>query len=159
MQYIHFENLCTTDDVKRELTRLVSENFITAEQAEMIDVSVLMRFFQSEIGKKFASSKTLLREFKFSVLDDAEKYITGIANEKILLQGVVDCAMLESDGITIIDFKTDKVSPETIVSVSEQYSSQVKAYASALQKIYSLPIKAAWLYYFHTDQFVEVDCQ
>ena len=159
MQYIHFENLSTTDDVKRELTRLVSENFITAEQAEMIDVSVLMRFFQSEIGKKFASSKTLLREFKFSVLDDAEKYITGIANEKILLQGVVDCAMLESDGITIIDFKTDKVSPETIVSVSKQYSSQVKAYASALQKIYSLPIKAAWLYYFHTDQFVEVDCQ
>ena len=159
MQYIHFDRLNTADDVKRELERLVSENFITAEQAAMVDASVIMRFFQSEVGKKIAKSENLLREFKFSVLDDADKYIEGIVNEKILLQGVVDCAMLEEDGITIIDFKTDQVSQETIRHVSEQYSSQVKAYASALRKIYSLPVKAAWLYYFHADQFVAVNCQ
>ena len=51
----------------------------------------------------------VIREFKFSLLADASIFAENLYDEKILLQGVVDCALIEPDGITIIDFKTDFV--------------------------------------------------
>lgn len=31
-----------------------------------------------------------------------------LTGEKLLLQGVVDCCFMEEDGITVLDFKTDR---------------------------------------------------
>ena len=92
------------------------------------------------------------------MLDDASNYIDELVHEKILLQGVVDCAVIDVDGITIIDFKTDKVTQNNVAAVAQSYYSQVKVYAQALRKIYGLPIKSAFLYFFHLNQFIPVDC-
>ena len=98
-------------------------------------------------------SSQLLREFKFSVLVDADKYVDGIYNEKILLQGVVDCALIQPDGIVVIDFKTDYVTEETIPEVKDRYRMQVKAYCQALEQIYKKPVIASYLYLFHIGRF------
>ena len=89
-------------------------------------------------------------------MDDAEKYAPGLAGEQVLLQGVVDCALVEEDGITIIDFKTDRVTEETVEKTALGYSVQVDTYADALSRIYELPIKAKMLYFFQLNRFVEV---
>lgn len=159
MQYIDFAKSNTLDDIQREIRRLESEHFITLEQADLIDPYVIHRFFKTDLGGKIALSDHLLREFKFSVLDDAANYIRDIGEEKILLQGVVDCAMIDEDGITIIDFKTDKVTKETVEDVARQYYDQVKVYARALKRIYGTSIKAAFLYFFQVNQFIAVDCR
>ena len=74
--------------------------------------------------------------------------------EQVLLQGVVDCALLEPDGITIIDFKTDRVTEETVAATAERYSLQVRTYADALSRIYEMPVKGKMLYFFSLDAFV-----
>ena len=74
----------------------------------------------------------------------------------MLLQGVVDCALLEEDGITVVDFKTDNVTEETLPAVTERYRPQVQTYGEALSRIYEMPIKAKYLYFFRLDRFVEV---
>ena len=76
--------------------------------------------------------------------------------EKILLQGVVDCALLEPDGITVVDFKTDKVTEDTLQDRTDHYRPQVLAYADALRRIYKLPVKQAILYFFHLNRAVDV---
>ena len=81
--------------------------------------------------------------------DDAE-------NEKILLQGVVDCALVEPDGITVLDFKTDRVSEETLPTSVERYRPQVEAYADALCRIFEKEVKEKYLYFFHLDRLVKV---
>ena len=90
------------------------------------------------------------------LLDDARKYGPGLDGEQVLLQGVVDCALVEADGITIIDFKTDRVTEETVESVANGYSPQVDTYAEALSRIYGLPIKAKMLYFFQLNRFWEL---
>jgi ATP-dependent helicase/nuclease subunit A len=97
----------------------------------------------------------VLREFKFSILDEGTAYGAGLDEEKILLQGVVDCAMVEADGITVVDFKTDRVSKDTIDTAAERYRPQVKAYADAMSRIFEKPVKRTCLYFFHLDHFVE----
>ena len=158
MQYIDFQCCASLENIQHEIDRLVKERFITPEQAAMVDPSVILPFFATELGSKMATSEHLLREFKFSVLDDASNYIHELKNEKILLQGVVDCAMIESDGITIVDFKTDKVNEKNITEIAEWYYDQVRVYASALKKIYGIPVKAAFLYFFQLNEFIAVEC-
>jgi len=68
----------------------------------------------------------------------------------------VDCALLEADGITVIDFKTDHVTEESLPAVITRYRSQVGTYADALERIYEQPVKARYLYLFHLDRFVLV---
>ena len=63
-------------------------------------------------------------------------------------------ALLESDGITVVDFKTDYVTEETLPQAVDRYRPQVQAYAQAMERIYQLPLKQALLYFFHMDRFV-----
>jgi ATP-dependent helicase/nuclease subunit A len=96
----------------------------------------------------------VVREFKFSILENATAYDPALEDEQILLQGVVDCALIEPDGITVVDFKTDYVTEETLPGVADRYRPQVQAYAQAMERIYQRPLKQALLYFFHMDRFV-----
>ena len=122
----------------------------------MADRRRIAAFFDTPIGRKLRSGTAHLREFKFSLLDNAARYGEGLEGEQVLLQGVVDCALLEEDGITVLDFKTDYVTEETLPALTEHYRLQVQTYADALSRIYRKNVKAAYLYFFRLNRFVEV---
>jgi len=156
MQHVRFK-VCTDEiSVAKELKRLIEEGFLTREQGEHIDCMKIAAFFTSESGCKLRNAPEVIREFKFSILDDGTRYDPALEGENVLLQGVVDCAMIEDDGVTVIDFKTDYVTEDTVMSRARHYAPQVQAYAQALERIYQKPIKEASLYFFHLDRFVNV---
>ena len=156
MQYIRYEACGDREGVQEELQRLVDEGFLTAEQGEMVDCEAIAKFFRSGLGEKLRKGIPHIREFKFSILDVGRHYGENLEGEQVLLQGVVDCALLEQDGITVVDFKTDYVTEETLPRAAERYRPQVQTYGEALSRIYEMPIKAQYLYFFHMDRFVEV---
>jgi len=156
MQYIDFSACTSVESIQQEIERLSKEMLISPEQASVVDCEKLFRFFDSTLGKQLRDSKQVLREFKFSILDDAGKYFPSSSGEEVLLQGVVDCAVIEDDGITVLDFKTDKVTDETLSSVVEKYRGQVAVYTDALTRIYQKPIKSAYLYFFALNRLVDV---
>lgn len=156
MEHIRFESCGTVTEVDQEIARLVNEEYISKQQAEMVDSKIIAAFFATEIGVKLRSGKNVLREFKFSILDDGERYCPGMENEKVLLQGVVDCALIEEDGITIVDFKTDNVTEDTFTDRAENYRMQIEIYADALSRIYRRPIKSAMLYFFRLGRFYDI---
>ena len=156
MQYISYERCTTEAGIDSELTRLVEKGFLTQEQRETVDPGKLKRFFSSDIGKKLCGGVSCLREFKFSILDSGSRYDPSLVGEQVLLQGVVDCALLEEDGITVMDFKTDFVTEDTVNKVVIRYRSQVETYAEALARIYEQPVKARYLYLFCLDRFVAI---
>ena len=156
MQYLHFEACGDEKSIRKELRRLVAEQFLTEEEGKLVNVRQIAAFFATDLGWKLRLGGNLLREFKFSILDDGEKYGHGLHGEQVLLQGVVDCAIVESDGITVLDFKTDYVTDETLPTVTQRYKLQVETYKEALSRIYGQKIKRAVLYFFHLGQFVDV---
>lgn len=156
MQHIDFAKCLSVSHVKEEISRITQLGYLPEDLAAVIDPGQIASFFQTEIGKQLQNSDRVLREFKFSILDDAEKYVDGLAGERVLLQGVVDCALIEDDGITIVDFKTDKVTEATIQQVTTEYTPQITAYAEALSRIYQKKIKAAYLYFFQLNTLIDV---
>ena len=89
-------------------------------------------------------------------MDDGIHFDPALTGEKILLQGVIDCALLEPDGVTVIDFKTDYVTDETVDQIADRYRIQVETYADALERITGRPIKEKYLYFFHLNRFYPI---
>jgi len=152
LQHIRYTCCGSVQEIREEVARLARENLITQDQANMVNCSALGRFFETELGQKIRTGE-VIREFKFSVLDDASSYGENLEGERVLLQGVVDLALLEPDGITVVDFKTDSVTRDTAAEVAAHYAPQVDTYAMALNRIYQKPIKGKALYFFRIGEF------
>ena len=156
LQYIRYDACVDEDAVSAEIQRLVQCRFLSSEQAAAVDCAKIARFFTTELGQKLRSGTEVLREFKFSILDDAAGYEDGLTGEQILLQGVVDCAVVESDGIIVIDFKTDYVTEDTLDQILDRYRGQINTYSNALERIFLRQVKARFLYLFHMEAFVAI---
>ena len=155
MQYIRYSACTDIASITEEINRLVNEQFISPEQGASVEKASILRFFETPIGQK-AITADVLREFKFTVLQDANLYYPDVNGDKVMLQGVIDLAILEEDGITIVDFKTDRVTEHTLETTANVYFPQVRAYSQALSSIYDLPVKKSLLYFFRIGRFVEV---
>lgn len=156
MQYLDFSCCHSTSAILCDIERMVTTGLITKEQAEIIDVEKIYQFFKTELGRKLFNNDNVLREFKFSILVNADTYYPGVQDDQILLQGVVDCALIEDCGVTIIDFKSDLITSNNLQNKVIQYTEQVKTYANALARIYQKPIIAAYLYFFSSAQLISV---
>ncbi len=156
MQFIRYEQCTTVAAVEQEIERMVDAGLVKQEAGAMVIPGQIAAFFTTDVGKKLRSGVPHIREFKFSILDDGEKYVQGLAGEQVLLQGVVDCALLEEDGITVLDFKTDRVTEQTLPQAAERYRIQLETYADALSRIYEKPVKQKMLYFFHLGELVEI---
>ena len=156
MQYIRYERCTDEKTVAQELRRLVDEGFLLPEQAECVPPEKLTALFRSPLGQQILCAPEIVREFKFSLPVDGGEYDPALAGEKIMLQGVTDCCLLEEDGLCVIDFKTDRVAPGQEAVCAERYRGQLDAYAVALSRIFDLPVREKLLYFFATDTAFKV---
>ena len=157
MQYIDFERAETAEGVSREIARLVEQEFLTPQQGEAVDPARIAAFFTSPLGRELMASTSLRREFKFSILvPAADYYQEAEEGEQVLLQGVVDCYFETLEGITVVDFKTDRVSRRTAAERAAEYRPQLMAYSRALEEITGTPVVRRCLWFFAIDQAVEV---
>ena len=145
LQFADYHACSTEHGLDQELARMERDAFLTSEQVQAVSRRQVLQFFGSELGQWLLKQPSVRREFKFSLLVDAGRWYPEAAGEQTMLQGVVDCFVLQSDGITILDFKTDRI-PDP-----ERYRPQMEAYAFALSTIYDRPVKARILYFFSTD--------
>src|SRR5207245_5144969 len=125
----------------------------------------LAGFWESELGKKIrAPGQHLERELAFTARFSPEELaaLTGqphepnLENEFIVVQGVVDLAVLLPEEIWLIDFKTDRVAPKQIAARAQEYEPQIRLYARALSRIYRRPVSACWLYFLAQNRGVPI---
>ena len=115
-----------------------------------------MRLFASDIGKRIMNADRLMREFKFSILCPAEDFFDGGEGESVLLQGVIDCCIEENGGLTVIDYKTDRVRGDALTQRAKTYAGQLRAYAIAVGKMTGKPVNGCVLYFLEAGQAVFV---
>ena len=157
LQHLRFSACTSIELLEAEIERLVEAGHITRELSEHLNFNDILRFFETDVGRRLCSGAECVREFKFSLLDDADRYVEDVQNEFVLLQGVVDCALIEEDGITVIDFKTDRIDRDRLSKSIDGYRSQIKTYAYAMQKIFNRPVIKTLLYYFRLGELVSVE--
>ena len=156
LQFAEYSRCTTQEGVESEKLRLEDDAFMTADQLAAVDSKMIAALFTSDFGTRLLHADQLIREFKFSLMVDAAEYYPDVEGEQILLQGVVDAAWFEPDGICVLDFKTDRVTEETIVERTAYYRGQLKTYKTALERILKRPVKEMYLYFLTAGREVKL---
>ena len=145
LQYLDFSDL----DVAGQVESLCLRGLLTDEQAAAVDREALERFLRSPLAEEIRRGQNVRREYPFTLLMDARDYDPdAAAGETILLQGVVDCCFETEEGITVVDFKTDRVLTDAEVRRrAEQYRPQLEAYSRALERVLERPVVRRELYF------------
>ena len=157
MQFIEFSKSTTKHGAAEEIQRLVQKQIITPQQGEAADPARIAALFSSPLGRELLGSDTLQREFKFSILVPARDYYPQAEEgERVLLQGVVDCWFETLEGITVVDFKTDRIRKEELRARAEFYRSQLMAYSRALEEVTGRNVVRKVLWFFALNQAVEL---
>lgn len=151
MQYIDFCTPPTAEAVADAVEVLQQRRLLTPQQAAAVDTGMIARFLASPLAERIRRSPHVWREYRFALLADAAVYDPEMTGEEMLLQGVVDCAFETQSGLVVVDFKTDRVTPEEQLQRAEHYRPQLEAYALALEKVMERPVTERILYFFHTD--------
>lgn len=154
MQYIvPCENL-DFDKVTALIENLVSGKIITEKESKIVTPDKIVNFYNSPLGKRIISSKKVYREQPFEVEIDISVAYPEITdtNEKILLQGVIDCFFEEDDGLVLVDYKTDRY--DNVGEIHEKYDRQLELYKYALEKITKKTVKDSYIYLFSTGSYV-----
>ncbi len=161
MQHMDFEN----SDIKSQISGMVEKELITGQQADSIDINKIRRFIMSPICKRMNTAGGVHREVPFNLeLPYTELYGTigdegenqGGQDEKILLQGVIDCYFEEDGKIILLDYKTDYIRDGNLQELKGRYGMQISYYARALEKLTGMTVSERYIYLFSKGELVEM---
>ena len=74
--------------------------------------------------------------------------------ETLFLQGIMDCLVEEADGLTIIDYKTDRTMTEE--ELKAHYKIQLQVYGESVEKLLGKHVKHLYLWSFTFGKEIEV---
>ena len=154
LQYVDLDRCATSEGAAEALKELEKKRLLTKEQCAAVDPEKLRAFCLSEAMAALREGE-VHREFKFSLLVPVREFL-GEGTGETLLQGVVDLWSELPEGILLLDYKTDRVTPETQADRAKEYEPQLRAYAWALERITGKKVLRRMIWFFATGQSTEV---
>ncbi len=157
MQFIDFDRTGSLPEIEDEIVRIRGLGQLTDRQAGAVDRASILNFFASETGARIKSAERVHRELRFSLLCPADEFFENTENESIMLQGVVDCCIENRGTLTVIDYKTDYVTAETLPELTRRYEKQLSAYAYAMSRIFEKPVSSCLLCFLRAGLVSEIE--
>jgi ATP-dependent helicase/nuclease subunit A len=144
--------------LKAEAQRLAGQGTVSRAQVDALDLEAIAGFWQSPVGMEIrARESDVHRELPFTARFGLAELValdllsgTSIREENepsdewVIVQGFVDLAVIGSDEVWVLDFKTDRIADAQ--SLVNAYGPQLRLYALALSRIYSRPVTRLWLH-------------
>lgn len=158
MKCLNFERVGTQEEIAEQIQEMVRRELLTEAESQAIDSSLITRFFSSSLGKRVLKSNRIFRETPFNLVCPADKVIAGLMNchENMLIQGVIDLYFYESEGIILVDYKTDYITGNKRQELLQRYGRQIELYKTALEQIQGVTVKESYFYLFSTGEAIKV---
>lgn len=151
MEYIDFK--CSTEEeLEDELTRLIEEKTVTAEEVTSLDRNEILNCLNSDIIR-YASQNKTHREKTFMLKLRADEIMDTPSTDEVLLQGTIDLIIEGRENI-IVDYKRTGIENEK--KIAEIYRKQLDLYAMAAEKIMGIKIHKKVIYLFGRNKTIEL---
>ncbi|MBP5197941.1 MAG: helicase-exonuclease AddAB subunit AddA [Lachnospiraceae bacterium] len=143
--------------IRKNTEEFLDENVksgkLSSEYRGLINTDKVLNFFKTKLSyRMWMASKRgdLYREQPFVYGISADR-LSGefSADEKVLIQGIIDVFFVEDGNIVLMDYKTDTVSG--FDRLWERYSVQLDYYSEALCSIRKMPVKEKIIYSFYLE--------
>lgn len=146
------------DTLEEQLRELEAQKKIEPDMLELVYLPVLEKFLHTDLGirmAKAAEQGKLYKEKPF-VMGKAAKDVLeeSDSEEMILIQGIIDVFFEETDGIVLLDYKTDRI--RTGKELADRYRTQLELYQEAIERATGKKVKERVLYSFCLGEVVPV---
>lgn len=165
MQRLDLTKISTEEEIKLQIKDMVQNELISDEEYKVINVSKIKNFFMSDLGRRLLrvseNEGRVFRELPFyteiSCLETDKNLPKEIEDEKVRLQGVIDCFFYEGDNVILLDYKTDYVEKGKEDEIIDRYRIQLRYYKDALEKITGKKVTESYLYLFYLNKEILVE--
>lgn len=163
MQHIDYSKT-EVADIKELINDMVKRELLTMDEAEAINIYRIRAFFKSHIGERllraYNNGIKIYREFPFfreiPVYEFDKNLDKSVYSEdKLRIQGIIDCFFEDENGVVLIDYKTDYVEEGKELEILEKYKIQIDLYSEALENILSKRVDEKYLYLFGINKEVK----
>jgi len=164
LQRLDLTKVSSKSEIQSQIEMLVEKQLISKEEGKVVRVDKLIKFFKTNLGLRMIKAygqNVLKREMPFHMeisSTDIDKTlpIEIYGDEKIILQGIIDCYFEEDGQIILVDYKTDFVKNGDVAPLVEKYKAQLDYYAKALKGALKKEVKERYLYLFSVDEAIEI---
>ncbi len=150
----------SAEQIRAEIAALVDRELMLAEEAASVNVSKVLGFFTSDLGRRFQAAARAGQLFKEEVftrsLPARQLRDEWASDDPMTLIGIIDAFFVEEDQIILLDYKTDAIPPDSENYLARKYQAQIDLYASALEAIAGLPVREAYLYSVSREETIRV---
>jgi len=144
----------TKEAIEKTKEKLVTDVAISPVVAAHIDTESILAFFDSELGKlTLDTTNKIRREWPFTFALPACEFGGTFADSKIaddeniVIQGIIDLLIHTSQGLVVIDFKTDRITAGQVKERAGIYRRQLELYGRAASAVLKTKSVARWLYF------------
>jgi ATP-dependent helicase/nuclease subunit A len=144
---------------------LSERGVLAPEETDALDLEALLQFWNSELGQFIQRNHAAVhRELPFTArLTSTDLSQLGVpptdpfgADDYLVVQGIVDLAVILTEKIWILDYKTDRIAEADLEDRVDAYRPQLAVYGLALERIYCRPVQKRWLHFLALQHTVEV---
>ncbi|WP_042455195.1 helicase-exonuclease AddAB subunit AddA [Neobacillus dielmonensis] len=166
MQHVDLSKPVTEESIRTQVNWMVVNELLTQEQAEMIDLSLIVQFFETDLGQRFFRAKAVHREVPFTLSLPAHEVYPewNDLTERIFIQGIIDCILEDETGLILIDYKSDGITDrykggfeQAKTILEDRYKLQVNLYARAIEQIWKRPLTDKYLFFFDGAHVLKIE--
>ena len=164
MKKIDFSRVSSKNKIEEQLQELFENEFLLKEELESINSYKILNFFKSDLGKKLLEAnekgEKIYREVPFYTeisSSEVDKTLSDkYKEEKVRLQGIIDCFFQHDNELILLDYKTDYVGSGDEEELKEKYKKQLDYYSDAILKMTGREVKKRYLYSFYLDKEIQI---
>ncbi len=181
-QFVSLDSVHSLAAIEAEADRMEQEDILSPAERKALKLPCVADFWKTDIGQKIIAQRSYLnrelpftarislgdlrelggspetaqrtQDFRSNLPTDGVRVRAALKDEFIVVQGVVDLAVLLPKEIWLLDFKTDLVTPNGWREKAKAYAPQLKLYSMALERIYCRPVANCWLHFLNIQRTV-----
>lgn len=151
---------------------LTERNLLTEKEAKTVSISQITAFLKSPVGRRIYNAEWVKREWPFTLRKHRDEIAALAADSKtaerirkelpenVILQGIIDCCFKDSEGIVIVDYKTDKVNRRdrqaSYAKIADTYRNQLMLYADVVKTALGEDEVSTQLFMLSTGESLEI---
>lgn len=148
----HTDILLARANIENEIERLQNLNLI---EKELINIPQIQVFLKSDVAARILNGDKIYTEKEFLVPFNAQKALKNAEyeGETVLVQGVMDCVVLNKTSAVVIDYKTDRV--HSMDELYSRYKEQLEMYRYAVGYLFEITDIKCIIYSFTLGTYLE----
>lgn len=169
LEFCDLPNL-SPEGIDAEVERLVKKQFLTPEEADILNRRQLKAFASAPLMEEIRSATRVLREQKFGLFLPLSELTTDAAlseqlkGQELFVQGSIDLVLVDASGhISLYDYKTDHITEEERADrallrsrLTERHGNQLNCYAMAVENLFGKRPDKTYLFLLALGEAVEI---